>query len=66
MGKNRREQLRFGFEFLQQYHKDGDKFLNHIAWVVGDETMVQFLNVQTKEESKKLMHTRSPNHSKRV
>jgi hypothetical protein len=23
----------FGFDFLEQYHKDGDEFGNHIAWV---------------------------------
>jgi hypothetical protein len=26
----------FGFDFLEQYHKDGDEFLKHI--VTGDET----------------------------
>jgi hypothetical protein len=40
MRKNRIEQLRFGFEFLQQYHEDSDKFLNHTARVTGDETSV--------------------------
>jgi bifunctional pyridoxal-dependent enzyme with beta-cystathionase and maltose regulon repressor activities len=28
----------FGFNFLEQYHKDGDEFLNHILQVTGDET----------------------------
>jgi hypothetical protein len=43
----------FGFDFLEQYHKDGDGFLNHI--VTGDETWVSFLNVET-EESEQWMH----------
>jgi hypothetical protein len=32
--------------FLGRYHKDGDEFLNHI--VIGDETWVSFVNVETK------------------
>jgi hypothetical protein len=36
---------------LEQYHKDGDQVLNHI--VRGDETWVSFVNVETKEQSKK-------------
>jgi hypothetical protein len=42
----------FGFHFLEQYHKDGDEFINHIVRVTGDETWVSFVNVQTKEQSK--------------
>jgi hypothetical protein len=37
--------------FLEQFHKDGDEFLNHIQ-VTGDETWVSFVNVETKEQSK--------------
>jgi hypothetical protein len=28
------------FDFSEQYHKDGNKFLNHIVRVTGDETWV--------------------------
>jgi hypothetical protein len=43
----------FGFDFfLERYHKDGDEFLNHIVRVTGDETLVSFVNVETKELSK--------------
>jgi hypothetical protein len=38
--------------FLEQYHKGGDEFLNHIVQVTDDETWVSFVNVQTKEQSK--------------
>jgi hypothetical protein len=33
---------------LERYHKDGDGFLSHIERVVGDETWVSFVNVETK------------------
>jgi hypothetical protein len=39
----------FSFDFLEQYHKGGDEFLNHIIWVTGNETWVSFVNVKTKE-----------------
>jgi hypothetical protein len=51
--------------FLEQYHKDGDKFLNHIVRVTGDETWVSSVNVETKEQSKQWMHTHSPNKPKK-
>jgi hypothetical protein len=28
----------FSFDFLEQYHKGGNEFLNHIVRVTGDET----------------------------
>jgi hypothetical protein len=40
----------FGFDFLEQYHKDGDEFVSHIR--TRDETWVSFVNVETKEQSK--------------
>jgi hypothetical protein len=49
------------FDFLEQYHKDGNEFLSHIVWVTGDETWVSFVNVQTKQQSKQRMHTHSRN-----
>jgi hypothetical protein len=38
----------------------GNEFLSHIVRVTGDETSVSFVNVETKEQSKQRMHTRSP------
>jgi histone-lysine N-methyltransferase SETMAR len=52
-------------DFLEQFHKDGDQFLNHIVRVTGDETWVSFVNVETKEQSKQWMHTHSPNKPKK-
>jgi hypothetical protein len=46
-----------GFVFLEQYPKDGYEFLSHIVQVIGDETCVSFVNVDTKEQSKQWMHT---------
>jgi hypothetical protein len=51
-------------DFLERYDKDGDEFLNHIVRVTGDETWVSFVNVETKEQPKQRMHTRSPNKAK--
>jgi hypothetical protein len=42
----------FGFDFLQQYHKDSNDYLNHIVQVTADETWVSFANVEIKEQSK--------------
>jgi hypothetical protein len=38
--------------FFERYHKDGDAFLSHIVRVTGDENLVAFVNVETKEQSK--------------
>jgi hypothetical protein len=46
-------------DFLEQYHKDGNKFLSRI--ITDDETWVSFVNVEIKEQSKQWMHTYSPN-----
>jgi hypothetical protein len=35
----------FGFDFLEQYHKDGDTFLSYIVRVTGDETWVSFVDL---------------------
>jgi hypothetical protein len=43
--------------FLEQCHKDGDEFLNHIIRVAGDETWVSIVNVETEEQSKPWVHT---------
>jgi hypothetical protein len=42
----------FGFDFLEPYHKDGDKFLKCIVRVTDDETWVSLVNIETKEHSK--------------
>ena len=49
--------------FLQRYGEEGDEFLDRI--VTGDETWIQFLNAETKEQSKQWMHTHSPNEPKK-
>jgi hypothetical protein len=36
--------------FLEQCHKDGNEFLNHITRVTGVETWVSFVNVEIKED----------------
>jgi hypothetical protein len=51
-----RELLPSALTFLEQYHKDGDEFLNHIVQVTGDETWVSFVNVKTKEQSAVAAH----------
>lgn len=40
-----------GFDFLQQYHKDGETFLSHTIRVTGDETWGSFVNIE-KESSR--------------
>jgi hypothetical protein len=52
-------------DFLERCHKDDHENLNHIGRVIGDETWVSFLNVETKEQSKQSMHTHSPNNPKK-
>jgi hypothetical protein len=44
--------------FLEQYHKDGDAFLNHIIRVTGDET-------RESQQAKQWMHTHSVNKPKK-
>jgi hypothetical protein len=46
-------------DFLERCYKAGDEFLSHI--VTDDETRVSFVNVETKEQSKKWITTHSPN-----
>jgi hypothetical protein len=38
----------FDFDFLEQYHNDGDEFLSHILRC--DETWASFMNVESKEQ----------------
>jgi hypothetical protein len=50
---------------LERHRKDGDEFLSHLVRVTSDETWVSFLNVETKEQSKQWLHTRSQNNPKK-
>jgi hypothetical protein len=58
------QRIALALTFLEQYHKDGYEFLNHIAQVTDGETWVSFVNEETKEQSNKWMRTRSPNKPK--
>ena len=49
--------------FLQHYWEERDEFLDSI--VAGDETWVQFMNTDTKEQSKQWMHTHFPSKPKK-
>jgi hypothetical protein len=52
--------------FLQRYWEEREEFLDRI--VTGDETWVQFMNVETTKEqstSKQWMHTHSPHKPKK-
>jgi hypothetical protein len=51
----------FGFDFLEQYHKNRDEFLNGTARVTSDETWVSYRNIGNKDKSKQWVHTYSPN-----
>jgi hypothetical protein len=55
------QRMALALTFFKGYHKDGDEFPNHIVQVTGEETWVSYVNVETKEQSKKWMHTHSPN-----
>jgi hypothetical protein len=50
--------------FLEQYHEDGNEFLNHIVQVTDDETWVSFVNAETKEQLKQLIHAQPPKKAK--
>jgi hypothetical protein len=51
---------------LERCHNDGYKFFSHIIWVIGDETWVSYVSVETKEQSRQWMHTHTPNMPKIV
>jgi len=55
--------MRSVLTFLQRYWQEGDEFLDRI--VTGDETLIQFMNAETKEQSKQCTHTHSPNNPKK-
>jgi hypothetical protein len=54
------------FDFLERCNKDGHEFLSHIVLVIGDETWVSFVNVETKEQSKERIYTHSPYRLKKL
>jgi hypothetical protein len=64
-GYTQNAEMAWAFLFLEQYLKDGDRFLNHIIRVTGDETWVSVVNAETKDQSKQWMHTHSPNKPKK-
>jgi hypothetical protein len=64
-GAHKTQRMASALSFLERYHKDSDEFLNHIVGVTGDESSVSFVNVETKEQSKRWMHTHSPNKPKK-
>jgi histone-lysine N-methyltransferase SETMAR len=57
------QRMESALTFLQRYWEEGDKFLDRI--VTDDETWVQFMNAETKEQSQQWMHTHSANKSKK-
>jgi hypothetical protein len=63
MGMHRTQRMASALTFLEQYRKDGNEFLSHI--ITDDETWVQFVNVETKEQSKQWLHTHSPKKPKK-
>jgi hypothetical protein len=63
-GGHKTQRIASALTFIERYYKDGDTFLNCI--VIGDETWVSFVNVETKEQSKQWMHKHSSNKSKNL
>jgi hypothetical protein len=57
---------RFGSDFLEQYHNDGNDFLNHITCVTGIETCISFVNGKTREQWGMWIHTHSSNKLKKL
>ena len=60
---HRTQRMGSALTFLHRYWEEGDKFLDRI--VTGDETWVQSVNAETKEQSKQWMHMHSPNKPKK-
>jgi hypothetical protein len=61
-GEQKTQRIISALKFLEQYHKDGDEFLNHIVRGTIDETSVLFVDVETKEQSKHRMNTHLPHN----
>jgi hypothetical protein len=56
-GVHKTQRMASALTCLERYHKDGDRFLNHIVRITDDETRALFVNVETKEQSKQSMNT---------
>jgi hypothetical protein len=48
MGVHKIQRMALALTFLEQYHKEGNEFLNHIVWVTGDETWVKLWMLKPK------------------
>jgi hypothetical protein len=55
---HRKKHMGTALSFLERYHRDGDKFLDHI--VTGDETWVSHFTPESKHQSLEWHHPRSP------
>jgi histone-lysine N-methyltransferase SETMAR len=55
---HRKESMGAALTFLERYHRDGDKFLDHI--VTGDGTWVSHFTPESKRQSLEWLHPRSP------
>jgi hypothetical protein len=62
IGAHRTQRISSALTLLERNHKNGDEFFSHI--VTGDETLVSFVNVETKKLANQCMHTYSPNMQK--
>jgi hypothetical protein len=49
-GRTQNAEIVFGFDFLEQFHKDGDECFSHILPVTGDEIWILFVNINTEEQ----------------
>jgi hypothetical protein len=56
----------FAFDFLEQYHQDGNAFFNNIVCVTGDETWLSIVNVETKRAFKAVNAHTFTKHAKNV
>jgi hypothetical protein len=56
--KCRKKHMGAALTFLERYHRDGDKFLDHI--VTGDEAWVSHFTRESKRQSLEWHHPRSP------
>jgi hypothetical protein len=65
MDAHKTQRMALTLTILERYHKGGNEFLNHIVRVIGDETWVYFVNVETKEQPKQWMHAHLPNKLKK-
>jgi hypothetical protein len=59
-GRRQQKKKRMGaaLKILERYHRDGDKFLDHI--ITGDETWISHFTPESKRQSLEWHHPRSP------